>query len=197
MMYQWGRKDPFTPSTATASATTPGGEDTQLYNAAGAPINNNTYGIGGEWTHYATALNVTQVATLINYPSTYYTGGNVPIASTGTLSNDWWNPTAKTLYDPCPAGYRVPPYGTFNGFSTLPNNGIAAGVTWNTSFFPASGLRTYSKGQFIAVGNHGYNWMSTPVDVVNGYYLHFNSGAVLPNGIYPRAAGKPVRCISE
>ena len=49
MMYQWGRKDPFTPSTTTSQASDPylGGKDTQLYNATGAPINTNSGGIGG------------------------------------------------------------------------------------------------------------------------------------------------------
>ena len=202
MLYQWGRKDPFTPSTATSPARgATGGKDTQLYNATGTPINTNTYGVGGEWIHSATALNATQVATLINYPSTFYTGGSVPIASTGNLSNDWWNATIKTLYDPCPTGYRIPPNGTYNSFTTSSwsGSGVTTGRTWaaNSSFFPASGYRTTPVGEFYVVGTYGFYWMSTPNSAAYGHNLLFNSGAVNPNHACERSYGFPVRCISE
>ena len=203
MMYQWGRKDPFTPatttpSTTTASANVPGGKDTQLYSATGTPINTkSSNGIGGEWTHStAVASNITA---LTNTPSTFYTGGNVPIASTGNLSNDWWNPTTKTLYDPCPAGYRIPSSGTYNSFTVPPNWSINInnGMTWNTSFFSASGYRHSSNGKFYSVGYDGYVWMSTPYSATFGHTLFFRPGRGDLNTTYQRSYSWPTRCISE
>ena len=195
MFYQWGRKDPFTPSTATSPANyTPGGKDTQLYNAAGTPINTNTYGIGGEWINStAKASNIT---VLTSKPSTYYgTNGDIITTPAGA---SWWNPTVKTLYDPCPAGYRVPPNGTFNGFP-IPSWGVNInnGMIWKDGFFPASGQRYLSTGQFYVVGSHGYTWMSTPYSATYAYLLAFYSGVVLPNYAYYRSYGFPVRCIIE
>ena len=192
MMYQWGRKDPFTPATTTA------GKDTQLYNIAGTPINTkSSNGIGGEWTH--SSAKASNIATLTNTPSTYYTGGGgVPIASTGNLSNDWWNPATKTLYDPCPSGYRVPPYSTFNGFSTpYWSTHINNGITWNDSFFPASGLRVSTNGQFVRVGIEGDYWMSTTYNVIYTYHLYFHPNYTTHNVENYRSFGFPVRCICE
>ena len=190
MMYQWGRKDPFTPFTSIA------GKDTQLYSATGTPINTkSSNGIGGEWTYASTASNIT---VLTSKPSTHF-GSSVPIASTGNLSNDWWNPKIKTLYDPCPSGYRTPPANTFNGFPNSPtwSSNINNGMKWSGSFFPASGCRKYSNGQFVGVGSSGHAYMSTPGSATYGYYLGFYSGALYPSYANYRSYSMPVRCISE
>ena len=195
MLYQWGRKDPFTPPTTTGDASS---KDTQLYNATGSPINTKSSGgIGGEWTNSTTkASNIT---VLTSKPSTYYgTSGDMITTPSGA---SWWNPTTKTLYDPCPAGYRVPPKDTYANFTT-PSFGtsLTGGVTWtmNSSFFPASGRRSYSNGKFYLVGFNGYAWMSTPYNTSNGYNLSFYSGYVYPNSNYSgRSYGWSVRCISE
>ena len=206
MHYQWGRKDPFTPSTSTSPTNnTPGGKDTQLYNETGTPINTNTYGIGGEWTNSTTkASNIT---TLTSKPSTYYgTSGDIITTPAGA---NWWNPTTKTLYDPCPAGYRVPPQNTYGhagvdainnaGWGVFISSGLNSGINWQvgSSFFPASGFRYLSDGKFYQVGSYGYFWMSSPYSATHGYDLRFGSDAVYPNFTHHRSFGYPVRCISE
>ena len=188
MMYQWGRKDPFTPATTTA------GKDTQLYNATGTPINTkSSNGIGGEWTYASTASNIT---VLTSKPSTHF-GSSVPIASTGNLSNDWWNPVAKTLYDPCPSGYRIPPSGTYYNFPMSSGPSLAGGANWYNSFFPVSGCRLYSSGKFGNVGAAGYYRMSTPYNNSTGYTLDSSYRGVDPSRRYPHSSGYSVRCISE
>ena len=92
----------------------------------------------------------------------------------------------------------MPPYNTYANFpETTFGTSVNGGMTWNTSFFPASGDRDYSDGKLYHAGSYGYTWMSTPKSTAIGYTLGFLSGGVHPNNVYPRAAGKPVRCISE
>ena len=199
MFYQWGRKDPFTPATTTSPANgNPGGKDTQLYNATGNPINTNTYGIGGEWTAVSSAAS--NITILTSNTSKFYgiSSPYVPIASADpTLKNDWWNPTAKTLYDPCPSGYRIPPYNTYSGFPLLSGGGLTAGATWKDSFFPASGYRNESNDQFGNIGGRGGYWLASWNNADNGYDLAFNTAGAYPNHINRRSLGFPVRCISE
>ena len=116
MLYQWGRKDPFTPPTTTGDATS---KDTQLYNASGTAINTNSGGLGGVFTAQSAAA--PDITTLTKNPSIYYGIADpyIPIVNAGPtdLTKDWWNPEIKTLYDPCPYGYRIPKSGTYGADS--------------------------------------------------------------------------------
>ncbi len=121
------------------------------------------------------------------------------------LTQDWWNSEIKTLYDPCPYGYRIPASGVYGEagdwvLSTWAGV-MTAGHSFNKvikSFFPASGYREPSNGKFMRVSATGYGWMSTPYNRSNVYALGFGSGYVKPNidgGI--RSYGFPIRCIIE
>jgi len=185
----------------------------QLYKANGEAITGSSNGIGGEFTYedrsLLTTITPTTINDLIQNPSTYYTKGDgtnlVPIASTGDLSNDWWNPTTKTIYDPCPNGYRIPKNGTYDGLVTTnfpwTGSGITAGRTWTSvsSFFPASGRRFQTSGKFYNVGSWSYSWMSKSYTdrPELGCDLYFNSGSVSPNNGNYRADGMTVRCIRD
>jgi len=209
MHYQWGRKDPFTPSSKTINT------EVQLYTATGGVITSSSNGIGGEFKYDNTTK--TTINNLIENPSTLYAKGDgtnyVPIASAEEYNNttkegDWWNPTTKTLYDPCPKGYRIPKRGTYGnaldgendpiGWLAFSEDGLNSGRIWNhASFFPASGYRNRSHGMFSAVGSNGYSLMSTPQSSITGDNLHFSLGTVYPNNSFSRAGGFPVRCIRD
>jgi len=204
---QWGRKDPFTPSSKTINT------EVQLYTATGDAIKGSSYGIGGEFTLNNTTT--TTINNLIEHPSTHYDKGDgtnsIPIESTGDFSNDWWNPTTKTIYDPCPNGYKIPENGTYGNVINTTNpsvigwdwtaNSLGSGYTWrnnsSTSFFPASGRRFHAHGTFWGVGSNGYIWMSTPGNSTQGYSLDFHSSAVYPNLSSSRANSLTVRCIRD
>jgi len=202
MHYQWGRKDPFTPATTNY-------KEVQLYTATGEAIKGSSNGIGGEFTYEArTTKKPTTINDLIENPSIHYAEvdetNTVPIASTGDLKNDWWNPATKTIYDPCPNGYRIPESGTYNGFPkpSVWSADLINGMIWHkdtpaATFVPASGCRGAGSGKFYAVGSNGYGWMSTPYSPTGGYYLDFHSSAVYPNNYNSRASGIPVRCIRD
>jgi len=205
MHYQWGRKDPFTPTSTTINS------EVQIYEADGTAITKGSNGIGSSDEQFKLDnTTTTTINHLIQNPSTYYAreivkDNRVPIASTGDLKSDWWNPVTKTLYDPCPNGYRIPESGTFGKasnwtISTWSGSVLTEGHTFNNgenSFFPASGLRLHSNGKFSQVGTGGHSWISPPYNSTRGHCLNFNSGTIHLNSNNPHAYGFPVRCIRD
>ncbi len=205
LLYQWGRKDPFPGST-----TLTGTEEPTLYGAV-------------------TAVTKTQVSASNNlpnsilYPATFYYG-----LYGSSIGYDWYTetnnhayqndalwggasattPTGKTIFDPCPAGWRVPAWSN----NTSPWNGFSASsFTWSATnygrtyisvdtFYPAAGYRHCSSGAFIGVGTDGTCWSASSVSgtVQTGYNLYFNSSYVNPsNDFTSRADGFSVRCVRE
>jgi len=181
--YEWGRKDPF-----PAAAVMKAGASTEVDLTITTPqsmlfSSQNPFkfiaSLSGEWC-----------STSSNF---YWMGTG------GTLTT----PGAKTIYDPCPSGWRVPAWR--NGLS--PWNGISTtGATWGSGytwpsigFWPAAGCRGYGSsdsGALSYVGSNGYYWSASPVSS-NGYDLAFGSGSVYPaNGNY-RTFGFSVRCVQE
>lgn len=93
----------------------------------------------------------------------------------------------KTIYDPTPAGWNVPQYNTFTGFtssnSTIADNGRYCTTKAGTQdlYFPFSGSRYYSSGSVNNVGVNGGCWLSAPCDEDDGHRLN-----LLMNGLYPQ-----------
>ncbi len=205
LFYQWGRKDPFPGSTTLDGTTEPTLDGT------------------------ITAVTKTQVAASNNlansilYPGMFYYG--IDNVNTGydwyTATNDhtyqnqalWGGasktaPTDKTIFDPCPAGWRVPAWsGGYSPWSAIGLNEIATsavgsfanyGVTWSVisaGFWPAAGYRTPSSGALGDVGSFGSYWSASPF--YYGYHLYFTSSYVYPSGYNTRAYGFAVRCVRE
>lgn len=92
LYYQWGRKDPFPGATAFVNE------------AAGAAV------AGTAWTHKKELI-TTEYS--IQHPTEY---ASVPEVDAGVWNvddpKDLWltSDKKKTIYDPCPPGYRVPNY---------------------------------------------------------------------------------------
>lgn len=107
LIYQWGRKDPFPGCDGKSSNTV-----IPLYKADGVTrLNLNLEKAGDSDVGYsATAVTV---KTAIENPLVFYCKGGVGSTSTWTtvsLNNaTWWGADGrKTVFDPCPAGWRVP-----------------------------------------------------------------------------------------
>ena len=120
--------------------------------------------------------------------------------ATGNSDND----VTKTVYDPCPVGFKMPNGNTFTYFSTSNVVGSFANG-WKFKrysgdtvgvFFPASGFRYYSDGSLSRVGSHGYVWLSSANSQRTAYYLLFSSSSVYPQSSY-RAYGFSVRPVQE
>ena len=140
--------------------------------------------------------------------------------NTTTGYND--NPVVKTVYDPCPAGFKMPASNAFTGFTTtgqdthtqseLNVDGISDGQTFQNNFgynfwtnssktatinFPASGCRNSYNGSLISVGESGYYWSAVLAGTGSGCLLCFFSGYVFPLASRDRYVGFEVRPVSE
>lgn len=186
LLYQWGRKDPFMGSCAKSGTTL----------AAST----------GTWTTITSSKSVDYSE---ENPMTY-------IAYYDWCSQTWdnyeirWKESEKTLYDPCPVGYRVPKGGN-DGFWATANvkstgDSTNRGMYWTladgetTAWYPAVGCRRYDSGALYDVGGGGYCWSASPLPSYTdgAYYLYFNyNGDVYPAGHNSRGYGCSVRCVRE
>ena len=128
MLYQWGRKDPFPASpTVTGTTTTVGaplydadGKEVSIKNSSWTDTNNNSiaYAIAhpticlSNYSQYVTSRDWIAAAN-----SNDALWGN-PTGSQRDSENNYTNKGAKSYYDPCPVGYRVPPADVFRYFTT-------------------------------------------------------------------------------
>ena len=196
--YQFGRKDAIPGTDALAAASTYSFDNTA----------------GGRSLGYA-----------IQHPENMF--GNV---GTGYNSADWCNTTyynlwsvdnttvgfkdeavIKTIYDPSPAGYKMPTSNVFTGFTIDGENGTTINHDdtynnghnfWTNSnkneivFLPAVGCRRISDGLF-SVGGFGYYWSAIPKSTDSGCYMYFNGGFVFPLSLNGRADAFAVRPVTE
>jgi len=186
LFYQWGRKDPF-PTTKAPGTTQPG---------------------SGSFTAEGTDATKGTIANTIQNPNVFYGG-------ISTSSNDWlfaardnelWGHSGeKTIYDPCPAGWRVPKNSTmaqegspWSGFSKENGGTWSSGWTWGThAIYPAVGYRLFGSGVLAGVAGTVDYWSASPSSSTsNAISFNFNSGSVnvnSPNTI--RSGGSVIRCV--
>ena len=204
LFYQWGRKDPFLGSSSISSSTL--AKSTITWPSA-VNSDSNTGTIG-----YATA----NPTTFIAYNSKNYDWYNTGDSST---DNTRWQST-KTIYDPCPAGWRVPDggsngvwataFGTSNSWNKASNwDSNNRGMDFSSTdkilgnagpiWYPASGYLRYNDGVLFNSGRYGYYWSLTPSSSYRADYLDFSyNGNVYPSSSRSgRSSGYAVRCLKE
>lgn len=201
LYYQWGRKDPFPGSASIKDAVEP-----RLY----SPLDAN----GFEYRMSETNINGLGSPTLIKKRQTIDWTIKHPLVFIGH-SGSWmvdskvndinWNSAndKKTLFDPCPEGYRVPPMGSmgkekdWNSFSWDEIN-----MGWDTysacgGWYPAAGRRSNVSGTLYGQGSKGYYWFDSLEFNTSGYYLYIYPGAVFMNNSFCRSSGFSIRCVAE
>ena len=201
LLYQWGRKDPFLGSSSRSYSTIAKSTITWP-SAVESNSSNGTIA-------YATANPTTFIKNDRSNYDWYYTG-----SSSTTDNTRWTTSTAtKSIYDPCPAGWRVPD-GSSNGVWSTALGSSSPSGTYNrtnkgmnfsgkfgsdqTIWYPASGYRSDGDG-LEHVGSYGYYWSASTVGI-SAYTLDLgNSGNddVYPSGGNRRAHGNSVRCLQE
>ena len=201
LLYQWGRKDPFLGSSSISDVT-----------EAASTV-----------TWPASVESISETGTIeyaVSHPTTFITRN--------TVNNDWYYPSSedtddtrwttseseKSIYDPCPAGWRVPDGGAEGVWVKALGSSESQYRTYDTTskgmnfsgdfgtdlsiWYPAAGSRNGSDGSLYSVGSYsGRYWSATP-NGINSYLLYFNSyGSVLPSSSDFRALGYLVRCIQS
>ena len=198
--YQFGRKDAFpgTETTPDGSFNKNGGNNMSIPNGIQHP--EFFYNWGSSWT---------------SNPPTGYSYYNLwSMDNTTTGFND--NAVVKTIYDPCPAGFKMPASNAFTGFTTT-GSSTSNQTEWNVSgawdngwnfnnkisnpdatiYFPASGQRIVSNGSLGNVGYEGYYWSAVPFNAVTGCFLYFGRWSVDPQMHDGRSYAYPVRPVLD
>lgn len=210
LLYQWGRKDPF---------------------LGGCRIGYSSYKNQEKATSTLTWPKAVRTGSLsgtiayaIAHPTTFirgeFGGGN---KADWLYSNDYvagssrWK-SEKTIYDPCPVGYRVPDTGVWlkasghsgSYFETMDNEnkGIDFALTVNkfgfnvsSIWYPNSGYLSYESVSLYSVGELGYYWscnsddssnFSSQMNISDSKYVNVN-----PSSNSCKAFGYSVRCLKE
>ena len=165
---------------------------------------------------YAVSNPVTFILENENNHDWYYTGSK-------ETDNTRWK-SSKTIYDPCPPGYRVPD-GGYNGYDGFwakafgenrnfkdegvdsANKGFNFGSSGkgnaklsnsaSTCWYPAAGMRLESDGSMQAVGISGFYWASS-IYYGAGLCLHVGKTDYIRFGTASYCASAlAVRCMKE
>lgn len=212
LCYQWGRKDPFAyPAAEGGSAQYPLVYGEGFSYDCTDPMS----GYGEMTVEYAAA-----------HPWTFM-GGVLTGDDRDDDAPDWLSPqhpnlwgnastaTAladtgeKSIYDPCPPGWRVPDRRAF-AEADLRSASAAPGyrllyfsAASATALYPLGGHR--DAGGFTDNGKSGYVWTNAPAQYRSGtnYYKHYaaalglSAAGIEPLARMPREKALPVRCVRE
>jgi hypothetical protein len=190
LYYQWGRKDPF-PEAGSVAANS----FESSYNGSGTAITVPTFVSNTPTTN--------NLSNSVLYPTNFYYAGTTTsdwyATTVANQNNGLWG-TLKTVYDPCPAGWKVMPSAAYSTFSTGTMTYTSSNYGWthtaSSTFWPLSGLLNYNAGTLLTVGSNGYSWSSAPSSA-SASDLGISTSSVNTSGNAYRAYGMSVRCVQD
>ena len=186
LYYQWGRKDPFPGAIEFASEP------------KGAKV------AGTAWTYHQEKIS-TEYA--IQHPTEY---ASVPKVDAGVWNaddpKDLWNTedNKKTIYDPCPPGYRIPVYdktkpmwaGSWSGFTTE-----GARISFGDFHFTIAGYIDCYGAAYVYSHARTHVWAGSWYDGErsNCMYMRMDKGdsEKYYSQKYHKAKAGSVRCVAE
>lgn len=185
LLYQWGRKDPFPGQTI--------GGDRNLIAVKGVAMTK--------------AAGPVSIETASQNPTVFYLGEK---EWSSESASSQWNSTEKTIYDPCPPGYMVPPASAFGPEADVFYTGYTGGsASRGSSFvFSVSGyyycypLSAYFDGTTGDKGSKATYWMWSSnfnADSSVCCYMWYANKATQIDPAYatPRSWGLSVRCMKK
>ena len=216
LYYQWGRKDPLgRPGAVSVSNNVDNFTATTFSGLSGVTSwvgANNVFNLAGSDDITAETTDAEMIAYATANPTKFIYDAIGKYANYDWVmkKNDhlWGNGSGylyprkaqiyKSIYDPCPEGYRVAPKDLWNRFTVNGGNygsqdtdakrdatfnasnrnslGTQHGyhfyyTAWQTGltdFYPASGYRNRASGALSSVGSYGYSWSSSPTPSSTG-----------------------------
>ena len=191
LSYQWGRKDPFVGAGVI-------GEDSNA-TVAGATITV-TDGEGAADESKITLEQSIQNPTLYGHSKS--ADWLIP------FDNTLWQNGVKTIYDPCPPGYRVPARDKaqpFHSGDLTAVTGWAETTNWFTlgdpvAVFPFAGYRDdYSPGVLCHAYDRGAYWTSyaSAEDGSTAYYVNIRLESAHKLTEAGKSRGGSVRCVAD
>lgn len=211
LYYQWGRKDPFCGGTTTETSATAFAE------ANANSVINPAYIDAHTWKQETGTTTLT-IEYAIAHPLSFLSHKNTTGAYDWLTKGkaDLWN-TQKTIYDPCPAGYKVPDHDTWNNFADSSDRYIDGTSEWDgekygmtymynggSDWYPTQGYRNRDKGNLVGLGNTrtGHYWSNHRMgSQIYRLYIskRLSSGKLLqPQATSSDAAyGYNIRCCKE
>ena len=231
MFYQWGRKDPFVPFRSLSARMT-------VYDAAGDALTDETTAAatfdGTPGWHVADGARLGETATVeaaVRYPMNFITdvtnGSGMQfsnwyyIPAGGRQMDDLWgcagdllsggDTGTKSIYDPCPPGYRVPHRFVWTAFAPTAdtafsgwyvkrsNDGIVFDIAGQEIYYPAAGTLLGTTGRVRFMGSGWYVWGNSPYvsdKPMAGVFVKSSLTNKLL-GSANRSYGAQVRCMKE
>lgn len=190
LFYQWGRKDPFLNSSRIDACQ-----------AAKSTLT---------WPDAVpTSAETGTVAYAIANPTVFISADdhNCYDWHYATRDDSLWK-AQKTIYDPCPTGWRVPDGGSKGVWKTAGFVGTACDLTYYGynfpisdsayTWYPLSGFRSY-KGILSFVGEYGFCWSVTISEGTEyvSFFRYDMYDSVKPEMLFERANALSVRCVQE
>lgn len=194
LLYQWGRKDPF-----PGPSTIDGANVARLSDSLEDPV--------------ASDPSTGTVDYAVKHPTAFIT----------TSGSDWmyvannslWA-SAKTMYDPCPYGWRVPDGGPeglwMKAAGVEPENADQSfAITWDETncgsdyagvfgsassiWYPATGIRFRTSGSITNYKMYGAYWSATPSNDRSYILYQYSPGNAQLSGTFGRGEGIAIRCV--
>lgn len=209
--YQWGRKDPFPRILSAQSGTSVKGD--ALKTAERTPSTTLNYALQNPDTRVVYTSNTTGAKWLPTSINGLWGYDGVHGSSSDALNV---KSTVKTVYDPCPSGYKVPALGYLSSIGSLNTKDKAVtgkGYTMSTgssnTFFPYSGYVRVCRDSEAKSNDYqsyrGYLWtVNNRSDSQGAYIFWYNADGIQANknstgaNIYTYCGDAlPVRCIKE
>lgn len=214
LYYQYGRKDPFVIRTDAFTYPSSGDFYTADVEITDVVVRNSDNS-NMSWTIKNPSTRIVHTNTASGNPPK---GFNNWLEPTAEIESNWGSPGKvtsvtecaaskggyKTIYDPCPAGYRVPDYYYFTGLTTANGTGVSGkGVKFTVAdgveaVYPLPGtLSVKDKGAFY-YNYRGFYWTTALTDnAAIGFLYSYNTfhTSSLGSRTCVRPAAANIRCM--
>lgn len=189
--YQWGRKEPF-PGSANVSSN---GSHRAIYDNQDNPLTVATIPVPASGNLEQAWQNPLTFISSPTYPYDWYT------TDRGGQNDVLWHDEEgyKTVFDPCPQGWRVP--FIRNGVSPWSNVASVTNANNAVTFsqfgrYPLAGNISHETGRIDGIPRRNYNWQANPAtEAAYGFTAGYYS--IDATDIRYRAMGANVRCVKE